>query len=369
MAKRKAKTVPKPTPSRDFVEEYTTLEPLYRQFAQRVDSLLHELLNKRGISVHATEHRSKSIESFREKIQRPGKNYHNPLSELSDLAGNRVILYYQEDVESVREILHSEFNVDTSRSINKFSELGADQFGYNSDHFVVGLSSNRLTLPEWEVFKGRVTEIQVRTVLQHAWSAVSHSLQYKNEVEIPSSLRRRLNRLSGLFELADDEFSTLRKKRNELKAKISAQFTSQSFEAAFDTELNAISANEYLAKSKMAKSVNSLVNKHRPTLRSVAYDSISAILKVAQVIHVTSIHELDEKLRIVVQKGDKFFHLFAEDHKRRGVEAMGSVEHWCAAALAGAAYSNFTATTLRGTTDWSLDYCELILKTGHSVFS
>jgi trimethylamine:corrinoid methyltransferase-like protein len=52
-------------------------------------------------------------------------------------------------------------------------------------------------------------EVHVRTVLQHAWAAISHSLQYKKEDDVPAALRRRLNRLAALLELADQEFTTL----------------------------------------------------------------------------------------------------------------------------------------------------------------
>ena len=64
------------------------------------------------------------------------------------------------------------------------------------------------------------SEVQIRTVLQHAWASVSHKLQYKRESEIPAALRRRLTRLAGLFELADDEFLALRLADSEVREKI-----------------------------------------------------------------------------------------------------------------------------------------------------
>ena len=72
-------------------------------------------------------------------------------------------------------------------------------------------------MTEWKPYGDFVAEIQVRTVIQHAWSAVSHALQYKQEAAIPSKLQRRLHRIAGLFELADEEFVGLRNERESVR--------------------------------------------------------------------------------------------------------------------------------------------------------
>lgn len=61
-------------------------------------------------------------------------------------------------------------------------------------------------------------EIQVRTIIQHAWSAISHFIQYKQETAVPSHLQRRLYRIASLFELADEEFIGIRNQKSSLKA-------------------------------------------------------------------------------------------------------------------------------------------------------
>jgi putative GTP pyrophosphokinase len=71
------------------------------------------------------------------------------------------------------------------------------------------VGSDRAPLREWQPYKDLFAEIQVRTVVQHAWATVSHSLQYKREADVPIPLRRRLARVSALLELADMEFSAI----------------------------------------------------------------------------------------------------------------------------------------------------------------
>src|SRR5207302_1889866 len=86
-----------------------------------------------------------------------------------------------------------------------------DQFGYQSDHYIMSLRSGRAEKREWAKFAGLKAEIQVRTALQHAWAAVDHKLNYKPERETDRpQIGRGLSRLAAMFELADEEFSRLR---------------------------------------------------------------------------------------------------------------------------------------------------------------
>ena len=53
-------------------------------------------------------------------------------------------------------------------------------------------------------------ELQVRSILQHAWASLQHDLMYKGERTPTDSVRRRLIALAGLLELADHEFMAVR---------------------------------------------------------------------------------------------------------------------------------------------------------------
>lgn len=194
----------------DAVEKYTLLRPNYVAFTERIRSLIEELLQVNNIKAHLIEGRAKTVDSFREKIRRPGKHYTEPLDELSDLSGIRVIVNYLEDVEKVAKIISTEFEIVKFENSHLASEYSPDKFGYISHHSIVTLTKNRGKLPEWRIYKKLRSEIQIRTVLQHSWAVVSHALQYKHESDVPKPLRRKLYRLAGLFELADEEFTSIR---------------------------------------------------------------------------------------------------------------------------------------------------------------
>jgi len=67
-----------------------------------------------------------------------------------------------------------------------------------------------LKLSEYALFDKMKCEIQVRTILQHAWAEIEHDLVYKSPADIPFRVRRRFASLAGLLEIADREFESLR---------------------------------------------------------------------------------------------------------------------------------------------------------------
>jgi putative GTP pyrophosphokinase len=228
-----------------FVSQYLLKRPLYEELTTRLVELLKSLLNTCKVDVHLIESRTKDVESFREKIGRSSKQYTDPLKEVTDLAGIRIIMYYEKDIEKVCELIENEFGVDTVNSLDKKNILKPEEFGYQSIHFIAELSSSRCILPEWSHLAGLQVEIQVRTVLQHAWAAISHKLQYKQEGDVPQQLRRRLFRLSALLELADEEFMGLQEKTTTLTRSIEKQLS----EGITDLEIDILTIEEFLLTS------------------------------------------------------------------------------------------------------------------------
>ncbi|EKA7361412.1 TPA: hypothetical protein NJ597_003262 [Vibrio parahaemolyticus] len=194
----------------EFIDEYKGLYPIYVAYTQRLHLLIEELLNQNEIKYHLVESRAKDVDSFAEKISRPTKNYTDPLNDITDLSGLRVIVYYQDDVERVAKLIEQEFDKVECESRHQAENYDADSFGYLSLHYIVRLNQIRSMLPEWSGFSSIKSEIQIRTVLQHGWATISHAMQYKQERDVPKFLRRKLFRLAGLFELADEEFISLR---------------------------------------------------------------------------------------------------------------------------------------------------------------
>jgi putative GTP pyrophosphokinase len=193
-----------------ITNEFVKHKALYQHFAECANQLLNALLKKRGIVVHSISYRLKDSKSLYEKAKRPGKNY-NSISDITDLVGLRVITYLPEDVDKVADVVNSEFTIDEVNSIDKRLTNDPHRFGYGSDHRICSLNHHRVELNEYSAYSGLKCEIQIRTILQHAWAEIEHDLGYKSDVGIPVSFKRRFSRLAALLESADEEFMRLKK--------------------------------------------------------------------------------------------------------------------------------------------------------------
>lgn len=198
-----------------WADQYQAARPLYEALVLRLDDLLKNLLEGGEIEVAQIEGRAKTIESFGEKIRRKG-SYADPLSDMTDLVGFRIITYTVNDVVRVGELLTSEFAVDEDRSVVKPELPDPDRFGYVSTHYVLKVCPPRSRLPEWISFEQLVFEVQLRTVLQHAWAAIDHKLNYKTRKEIPVDLQRRLFSVSALLEVADGQLDLVEREAKNL---------------------------------------------------------------------------------------------------------------------------------------------------------
>ena len=192
-----------------LLAEYERRRPAFDRSTQRLEQLVRELVQAANIRVHSVASRAKKVESLRAKLAENPEGY-SSLAELTDLCGVRVITYFADEVDQVARVIDDEFIVDADASVDRRAVLDPERFGYASLHYVVSLSPERARLPEYSECAGVKAEVQIRTILQHTWAEIEHDLGYKTSVEVPSSVRRRFSRLSGLLELADQEFGGIR---------------------------------------------------------------------------------------------------------------------------------------------------------------
>jgi putative GTP pyrophosphokinase len=215
----------------DAIKRFIERQPDYEKLCAEVAYILNRELNKAEIEFSTITYRAKTLNSFLEKIQR--KSYRDPVSEITDFAGVRVVCLYVDDLERLEKVIAENF--ETVEKIDKLTNKKSDQFGYGAIHFIVRLGKNA-SGARYDDLKNLVCEIQTRTVLQDAWAIIDHHLVYKNESSIPTVLRSRLNRLAGDFESSDQKFSDLRTEREEYLRKVAdSEINSEEF---LENELN-----------------------------------------------------------------------------------------------------------------------------------
>ena len=213
---------PAPKPSRAeaahtrAVATYAARQPGLRRATDLAVRLLRGSLDDAGINYLSINGRAKSVASFAGKaLDRVGDapRYQDPLAEMADQVGLRIVTYLQSDVVAIVDLLGSQFEVLADR--DKGQETASKgRFGYASRHLDLMLYDDDAPTDDatLEPLRGQQFEVQIRTVLQHAWAEFEHDIRYKGTIpdEHVPDLDRRLTLAAGLLELADREFSTIR---------------------------------------------------------------------------------------------------------------------------------------------------------------
>ena len=191
-----------------LLEEYREALPTLQKMQETVEKMLHEALERNNLIVTAVETRIKTEESLAGKLALKGSKYAH-ISDITDLLGARIITFYTDDVDRIAAMAEQMFDIDWENSVDKRKLHQLDSFGYNSLHYICRVPG----------FDFRF-ELQLRTTLQHAWAAINHDTGYKSGVEIPREYLRRINRLAGILEMADDEFSRIRTEITDYRRRV-----------------------------------------------------------------------------------------------------------------------------------------------------
>ena len=191
-----------------LLEEYRDAKPVFEKMQVEVNRILRDALEHNGLIVTAVESRIKTEESLAGKLALKGSKYAT-LSDITDILGARIITFYTDDVDRIAAMAEQLFEIDWVNSVDKRKLHQLDSFGYNSLHYICRLPGYDYRF-----------ELQLRTTLQHAWAAINHDTGYKSGVEIPREYMRRMNRLAGMLEMADDEFSRIRTEINDYRRRV-----------------------------------------------------------------------------------------------------------------------------------------------------
>lgn len=198
-----------------LMEQYRQLRPVLERLDKMVYEKLCQSLGGLHVEINAIEHRVKTEQSLVGKLELKGDKYQS-INEVTDLVGLRIITYYTDDVDKVAAIVKQLFDVDWQNSVDKRKLHQLTSFGYNSLHYICSMRTGDRQID------GVKFEIQMRTTLQHVWSAIEHDIGYKGAVKLPPEYRRQFSRLAGMLELADDEFSRLRTTMTEYRRQMQA---------------------------------------------------------------------------------------------------------------------------------------------------
>lgn len=212
----------------DFVSEYERQFDYWEAAARTTRALLETELGSSGLRAIVTS-RAKSVDRLIDKLKMrdkgaPYKSIAAISQDIVDLAGVRVALYFPGQMDEAERIIRATLDVQKDKRFpsQESSEppkanapdpdaAGRDRpglpdrqvhpqrfSGYGARHFRVHIPESRLSVGQ-ERYASALVEVQVASVLMHAWSEVEHDLKYKPlEGELSASEYALLDQLNGL---------------------------------------------------------------------------------------------------------------------------------------------------------------------------
>lgn len=159
----------------------------YKAFAKTVRFILEKALlaTENLPRPQSVQCRAKGMESLRRRLAEMGKLDTQTLErDRRDLAGARLIFYTNNDVKRFLNspLIQENFEIEENSTKIHHPAPENQEARYRAVHYTVRLREDRLHLPEYARFAGLRCEIQVQTILEHAWSETSHDILYKNKL-------------------------------------------------------------------------------------------------------------------------------------------------------------------------------------------
>lgn len=284
-----------------------------------VQTVLADELSDAGIAFDQVSARIKDRDSYLAKIRDTAHPEYTDFESAYDVLGVRVTVFTTSEIPQLVSVMEGLFDVLSVK--DKAAETAVrGQFGYASTHVIARISSGTLpTLQKLPDMEGRLVEIQIRTVLQHAWAEFEHDVRYKNPGhELTPEVHRAFTLAAGLIELADKQFNDV--------AELTGPHTSTVADAdTADTEITATTLPGVLTMLVGSGYPMSRADYYRFAVDMLAANGITSIGELSELCAPDVLSQLQEAMRYGYPPGqvrlidDLLLFTFGRDHIRRTV--------------------------------------------------
>ncbi len=198
-----------------FISSFESLKPNLELVGQAFDHKLNELMNSldgfnKDINLEIPPNFClKSDDSILKKAFYRDKKYKDPLKEITDKVRTRIVVTSKKEQDLIKDAIISNKEVWSIVEIkDEYSfNLDAEKFSYCAVHVLLRPLSvifiDEIIEEDLDLY---VCEVQLKTLLQHAWAQISHDTIYKGEFEYDNDLKRIMAKSMALMEITDEYF-------------------------------------------------------------------------------------------------------------------------------------------------------------------
>jgi len=242
-------------PKRDvgsILAKFEDRQPTLTTFCAKTKALIEACLQDANIRYQSVQARVKTKKKLQEKYLDPAKDYAT-LDDITDLAGLRVITYYDDEIDRVVGVIEDQFKIDKKESADK-RNTDPDRFGYRAVNLICTHADRRTSDVEYKQFAGICCEIQVTSILGHAWSEIEHEW-YDLKDAYPNDVKRRFSIIAALFELVGREFVEIRKLRSDYGRSVALQVEAM----VPDVPVDAVSLRTFIEQEPLVREIDAAV--------------------------------------------------------------------------------------------------------------
>lgn len=191
----------------DYEKQYFSL---YAEYAKTVRFIVEKAIAATGglPVLQSIQSRAKAPDRLTARLEEAGLIESQCIEEdRKDLAGIRLIFYTNTDVDRflASRLIFDNFEIDQQATKIHHPTKENEGTRYQAIHYVVSLKEERAKLPEYSKFKDLRCEIQIHTILNHAWSETSHDIVYKDRprdgfgTKAMESITKRFNNIMDKY--------------------------------------------------------------------------------------------------------------------------------------------------------------------------
>lgn len=209
-----------------FIEKYEEEKVFLEKWGNIINSRIINCLKDKKINTDLflkipSIVRIKDNKSIINKAFYRKKNYTNPLVDITDKVGIRFVVLLGNEISIIEEIIENEeiWSFSKDRDFEKEREENPTLFDYQSVHYILRnndeIIEDGITIP-----KGIACEVQIRTLLQHAYSELTHDTIYKPNKSAEAWVKRLVARSMAMIETTDTIFEEVNTVMNNNDKKI-----------------------------------------------------------------------------------------------------------------------------------------------------
>jgi putative GTP pyrophosphokinase len=183
---------------------HTALVPIAERLEIALKKFLRDTPRVDRISV-----RAKSIDRFLKKADKKENDqikYTNPLSQIQDQIGARIVTFYNCDIEPVSKFILKYFPPIEVKALVPDS---ISEFGYEGKHFILRIPKDYIGPEIPKELRPRFFELQIKTLFEHSWAEANHDIAYKPQTGLTPEQRRKIAFTAAQAWGADQIFNEL----------------------------------------------------------------------------------------------------------------------------------------------------------------